>query len=39
VVWGALVFHEGASPLQLAGCALVVAGVALFALADGEGSE
>ena len=36
VVWGVLVFHEGVSVLQLVGCALVVAGVALFAFADGE---
>ena len=37
VVWGIIVFHEGVSILQLLGCALVVAGVALFATADGEG--
>ena len=36
VVWGLLVFHEGVSIVQLCGCALVVAGVALFALAEGD---
>lgn len=36
VVWGLLVFHETFSALQMAGCALVVAGVVLFAMADGE---
>lgn len=39
VIWGILVFHEGVSIPQLIGCALVVAGVALFALADGEAAE
>lgn len=37
VIWGIVVFQEGVSLLQLLGCALVVAGVALFALADTEG--
>lgn len=36
VIWGLLVFHEGVSVMQLCGCALVVAGVALFALSDGN---
>jgi len=39
VVWGILLFHEGVSLLQLLGCSLVVAGVALFARADAEGSR
>lgn len=34
IVWGALVFHEQITPGKLAGAALVVAGVALYATAD-----
>lgn len=37
VIWGIVVFHEGVSLLQLLGCAIVVAGVALFATADTGG--
>lgn len=39
VVWGWLVFHEGVSVLQLVGCALVIAGVALFASVDGREAQ
>ncbi len=39
VIWGLLIFHEGVSVLQVCGCALVVTGVALFAIADNGGAK
>lgn len=36
LIFGALLFHERVSPRQILGCALAVAGVVLFVLADGE---
>ena len=36
LVWGAVVFHEAIPPGKLIGAAMVVAGVVLFARADGE---
>ena len=36
LVFGALFFHERVSPRQLLGCALLMAGVVLFALAEKE---
>ena len=36
LVFGALIFHERVSPRQLLGCALLMAGVVLFALAEKE---
>ncbi len=35
LIWGVIVFHEAVTPGKLAGVALVVAGVILFAKADG----
>lgn len=37
IVWGVLLFHESVSPLKLLGAAIVLAGVVLFSLSDGEG--
>ncbi len=31
IIWGALFFHEGISPLKLLGAAIVLAGVVLYA--------
>lgn len=36
IVWGAVFFHEPITAGKLIGAALVIAGVALFASADGE---
>ena len=36
VVFGVLLFHERVSPRQLLGCALLMAGVVLFAAAEKE---
>lgn len=39
IVWGVLFFREQVSPLRLAGAALIMAGVVLFARADGRQAE
>ena len=39
LVFGALLFHEQVGLKQIAGCVLVVFGVILFVLADGEEAE
>ncbi len=39
VVWGVLFFREQVSPLRLVGAALIMAGVVLFARADGRQAE
>ena len=48
IVWGALLFHEGVTPLKIAGALVVLFGVVLYAVADnnpttvessGEGGE
>ena len=39
VVWGVLFFREQVSPLRLVGAALILAGVVLFARADGRQAE
>lgn len=36
IIWGAVLFHEGVSPLKVVGALMVLAGVVLFALADSE---
>ena len=36
IIWGALLFHESVTPLKLLGATIVLAGVVLFSLADGE---
>lgn len=36
LLFGALLFHERVSPRQLLGCALLMAGVVLFALSEKE---
>lgn len=36
LVWGVLLFDEAVTPGKLAGCALVMAGVALFAAEEGK---
>lgn len=36
IVWGAVFFHEGVTAGKLIGAALVIAGVVLYAKADGE---
>ncbi len=36
IVWGVLVFHESLSPVKIIGAVIVVAGVVLFAISDGE---
>ncbi len=36
IVWGVLFFQEQVSPMRLAGAALIMAGVVLFARADGR---
>ena len=38
-VWGVLFFQEQVSPLRLVGAALIMAGVVLFARADGRQAE
>ena len=37
IVWGALLFHEAVTPMKLLGSVIVLCGVVLFSLADGEG--
>ena len=39
IVWGVLFFREQVSPLRLVGAALILAGVVLFARADGRQAE
>ena len=39
LVWGALLFGEGVTPLELVGATFVIAGVILFAKADGKDLE
>ena len=39
LIWGALIFHETTTPGKITGAALVVAGVILFSIADGEVEE
>ena len=39
IVWGVLFFREQVSPLRLVGAALIMAGVVLFARADGRQAE
>ena len=39
IVWGVLFFREQGSPLRLGGAALIMAGVVLFARADGRQAE
>lgn len=39
LVWGGLLFGESATPLELVGAAFVIAGVVLFAKADGKDLE
>lgn len=36
IIWGALIFHEAITPGKVAGALMVIAGVVLFARADGE---
>ena len=36
IVWGVLLFHEAVTPAKLMGAAVVLAGVVLFSIADGE---
>ena len=36
IIWGALLFHEQVTFQKVAGALIVLAGVALFAIADGE---
>lgn len=36
IVWGVLLFHEAVTPAKLLGAAVVLAGVVLFSVADGE---
>jgi drug/metabolite transporter (DMT)-like permease len=36
IIWGAVLFHEGVSPLKVVGALVVLTGVVLFALADSE---
>ena len=37
IIWGALLFHEAVTPMKRLGSAIVLTGVVLFSLADGEG--
>lgn len=39
IFWGALFFSEAVTPGKIAGAVMVVAGIVLFSLADGETSE
>ena len=39
IFWGALFFSEAITPGKIAGAVMVVAGIVLFSLADGETSE
>ena len=36
LVWGSILFHEQISPIKLLGAAIVLAGVVLFSLDEGE---
>ena len=36
IVWGVLLFREAVTPAKLLGAAVVLAGVVLFSVADGE---
>lgn len=36
IVWGVLLFREAVTPAKLIGAAVVLAGVVLFSVADGE---
>lgn len=36
IVWGVLLFHEAVTPAKLLGAVVVLAGVVLFSIADGE---
>ncbi len=36
IIWGVLVFHESLTPFKMVGAVIVVAGVVLFAVSDGE---
>ncbi len=38
LVWGILIFNETVSPQKIAGCLIVLAGVVLYALSDGDGA-
>ena len=39
IFWGALFFSEAVTPGKIAGAVMVVAGIVLFSLADGETQE
>lgn len=39
IIWGVLLFHEQLSAAKLVGAAVVLAGVALYAVADNEAGE
>lgn len=39
IFWGALFFSEAVTPGKIAGAVMVVAGIVLFSIADGETSE
>ena len=39
IFWGALFFSEATTPGKIAGAVMVVAGIVLFSLADGETQE
>ena len=39
IFWGALFFSEAVTPGKIAGAVMVVAGIVLFSLADGEAQE
>lgn len=36
IIWGVLVFHESLTPAKIVGAVIVVTGVVLFAISDGE---
>ena len=36
IIWGVLVFHESLTPAKIVGAVIVVAGVVLFAVSDGD---
>ncbi len=36
IIWGVLVFHEGLTPARILGAVIVITGVVLFAIADGD---
>lgn len=39
IVWGVVFFHEGVTLLKLLGAAIVLAGVVLYATAEGDGEQ